>query len=76
MLSDEVFLIDKKELKKYVPYSISHIYRLIKAGKFPPPVSIGLHRVAWLSTDIFRWIRWQVNGRSQWTPGPIPEPKK
>ena len=34
-------LIDKKELKKLVPYSASHIARLEKLGEFPSRVQIG-----------------------------------
>ena len=28
MHTDEPFLLSRKELKRYVPYSIQHIYRL------------------------------------------------
>jgi prophage regulatory protein len=58
-------LIDKHELKAYVPYSIQHIYRLISVGKFPPPVQLGARRVAWLLSEIMDWIREKVRQRDQ-----------
>ena len=49
-------LIDKKELKKLVPYSASHIARLEKLGEFPTRVQIGKCRVAWSYQAVQRWI--------------------
>ena len=49
-------LIDKKELKKYVPYSSSHIARLEKSGAFPRRIHIGPCRVAWSQIEVSNWI--------------------
>ena len=37
MHTDEPFLLSRKELKRYVPYSIQHIYRLVRSKDFPAP---------------------------------------
>jgi len=37
-------------------WSRSSIYRAIKAGRFPPPVQLGLRRVAWKWADVRAWL--------------------
>jgi len=49
-------LIDKKALRKLVPYSSSQIYRLEKAGLFPQRIVLGAGRVAWLHSEVVQWI--------------------
>ena len=49
-------LLTMTELQRIVPYSSSHLYRLIKVGEFPQPIRLGPNRVAWRETDIERWI--------------------
>jgi prophage regulatory protein len=36
--------------------SRSELYRRIRAGNFPKPVSIGRRAVAWRSSDVSDWI--------------------
>lgn len=49
-------IIDTKELRTLVPFCAVHIRRLEKAGKFPPRVQIGDHRVGWMLSEITAWI--------------------
>jgi prophage regulatory protein len=44
------------EVKRQVGLGRSAIYQKIKAGEFPPPVSIGARAVAWLSDEITAWM--------------------
>jgi prophage regulatory protein len=37
-------------------YCRAHLYRLIKAGKFPRPVRLSPGRVAFRQTDLREWI--------------------
>lgn len=32
------------------------IYRLIKAGAFPEPISLGIRAVGWRESDVQKWI--------------------
>jgi prophage regulatory protein len=48
------------EVRTRVPYSRATIYRLIAAGQFPRPYSLGARAVAWLESDIGEWIRVRV----------------
>lgn len=49
-------LIDSHELRKLVPYSLVHIGRLERAGKFPKRIRIGANRVAWSLNAVLAWI--------------------
>ena len=49
-------LISRDELLELVPFTIQHIYRLERAGKFPKRVRVGEHRVAWVLSEIEGYI--------------------
>ncbi|MGA7329511.1 MAG: AlpA family phage regulatory protein [Rhodomicrobium sp.] len=38
----------------------SHIYALIKAGKFPKQIRIGSRGVRWRLSDVQAWIKWKA----------------
>jgi len=43
--------------------SRSTLYDAIKQGRFPAPVPLGPKRVAWLSTEIDRWMADRIAAR-------------
>jgi len=49
------YLLPRKTVEKLAGLSRASIYRLIKAGKFPHPVSIGTGSVRWKQSDIIAW---------------------
>jgi prophage regulatory protein len=49
-------IIDKKELRRYVPYSSHHVARREAAGTFPIRLQLGENRVGWLLGEILDWI--------------------
>jgi prophage regulatory protein len=59
----DVQLITKVELLKLVPYTIRHIYRMEKVGKFPARVRVGANRVAWVRSEVMRWLELRVAAR-------------
>ena len=59
----DVQLITKVELLKLVPYTIRHIYRMEKVGKFPSRVRVGANRVAWVRSEVMRWLELRVADR-------------
>lgn len=61
----DVQLITRPELLKLVPYTIRHIYRLEKAGKFPSRVKVGANRVAWVQSEVLRWLELRVADRME-----------
>lgn len=53
-------LLRLPELKTRCGLSRSTIYQRIKDGNFPPAISLGVRTVAWLESDIDRWIADQI----------------
>ena len=49
-------IICMRELRRLVPYSAAHIYRLESQGKFPRRVKIGAGRVGWLESELSAWL--------------------
>lgn len=67
-------LLRLAEVKNRVGYGRASIYRLISAGQFPRPYSLGARAVAWLESDIDAWIEARVNRQGAPT-GDSPSPK-
>ena len=70
----DVQLITRPELLKLVPYTIRHIYRMEKAGKFPARVKVGANRVAWVQSEVLRWLELRVAGRMVTTSPALEQP--
>ncbi|HEY0666268.1 MAG TPA: AlpA family phage regulatory protein [Gallionella sp.] len=49
------YLLPRKTVEKLSGLSRASIYRLIKAGKFPRPLSIGTGSVRWRQSDVIAW---------------------
>jgi prophage regulatory protein len=49
------FFLRRREVERIAGISRASIYRLIKAGKFPAPVSLGTGSVRWKQSDILAW---------------------
>jgi prophage regulatory protein len=65
-------IITPKELVRIVPYTIQHIGRLEKQGKFPRRIPLGPRRVGWWLSSINQWVAERVaagervRGPGQW----------
>ena len=57
-------IIDRNELKKLIPYSVTHILRLEAQGKFPARIRLGASRVGWSLLEIQEWIAERKTARS------------
>lgn len=49
------FLLRRKEVERIAGISRASIYRLMKFGKFPRPVSLGTGSVRWRQSDVNAW---------------------
>lgn len=49
------YLLPRKTVEKLSGLSRATIYRLIKSGKFPRPLSIGTGSVRWRQSDVMAW---------------------
>jgi prophage regulatory protein len=58
-------LLTLRDVQKYVPYSKSHIYRLMREGKFPQSVPFGPRRVGWRESEILAYCeKWSVTRKA------------
>ena len=48
--------LSMREVLNRTTLSKTHTYRLINAGRFPRPVPLGPHRVAWLESEVEGWM--------------------
>lgn len=53
-------LLRFRELRNAIPLSRSTIWRKVNDGTFPAPIQISKVAIAWLKSDIERWISEQV----------------
>jgi prophage regulatory protein len=53
-------LIRRDELKRRVPYSLTHVWRLERRNQFPKRIVIGENRVAWDSNEVDAWIEARI----------------
>jgi prophage regulatory protein len=53
-------LIRRDELKRRVPYSLTHVWRLEQQGEFPRRITIGENRVAWDEAEVDAWIEARI----------------
>ena len=42
--------------RKGIVWSRAHVYRMVRAGKFPAPLKLGEGTTAWLEAEIDRWL--------------------
>ena len=54
-----------QEVKEKTGLSRSAIYSKIKEGEFPASVSIGSRTVAWIDSDVEKWLEWRVQVRDR-----------
>lgn len=50
-------IITRKELRRLVPYTPQHIWRLERLQKFPKRVPIGKRRVGWWLHEVMAWLK-------------------
>jgi prophage regulatory protein len=60
--------------EKGIRYSKPHIYRLIRAEKFPKPVQVGENRIAFVESEIDDWMLAKIAERDTGA-GAAPRPR-
>lgn len=62
-------IISVAEVCEITTFSRVHLHRLVKSGKFPPPVQVGARKVGWLQSSVLEWI--SSRDTVEWAPAPI-----
>ncbi len=53
-----------KDVMAMIGMSRPHIYRLIKAGEFPPQIKLGKAAVGWSSIEVGEWVQRRMDLRT------------
>jgi prophage regulatory protein len=56
------------EVKRASGLEASHIYALIRQGKFPRPIKLSSQAVGWLSDEIAEWQASRPRAEGGWSP--------
>ncbi len=59
-----IITFDRLRPEKGVPYSRDHLRRMVKAGSFPAPISVGEARIGWIEAEVDRWLDERVSQRT------------
>jgi prophage regulatory protein len=49
-------ILDWTALRRVIPISRSHIWRLERAGNFPARIRIGKRKIGWRASEVESWI--------------------
>ena len=49
-------IISSKELTQRIPLNRTSIYRMVRQGRFPPPIQITASRIGWRLSTVLAWM--------------------
>jgi prophage regulatory protein len=55
-------ILRRADVEARCGFKRAHLYKLIRDGKFPRPLRIGIRAVGWDSIDVDQWIAEQLRG--------------
>jgi prophage regulatory protein len=61
MRREAEILLDVREVRYRVLFSLMHIGRLEVAGKFPERIQFGRRRIAWSLREVLQWMQTKVD---------------
>lgn len=56
-------ILRRPEVEAKVGFKRAYLYELVKAGKFPKPITLGIRAVGWDSVEIDQWILDRIRDR-------------
>ncbi|HEX7637010.1 MAG TPA: AlpA family transcriptional regulator [Burkholderiaceae bacterium] len=57
-------ILRRAEVEARTGFKRAHIYSLIKEGRFPRPLRLGVRAVGWDSVEVDEWIRGRLSDRA------------
>lgn len=57
-------ILRRAEVEAKTGFKRAHIYQLVKDGKFPKPLRLGIRAVGWDSVEIEQWIADRLRERA------------
>lgn len=56
-----------------VPYGVSTIWKMVREGRFPPPIRLSSRTTVWRGADILAWLA-EKAGNPALAAAPAPKP--
>ncbi len=56
-------IIDRKELRRRIPFSPMQLWRKEKDGTFPRRIRLGKNRVGWIESEVEDWVEARMQER-------------
>jgi prophage regulatory protein len=63
----EYVLIRRKEVERMTGLSRSRIYAMMAEGTFPKPIVLGAKSIAWIESEVQKWIRARIVASRSYT---------
>ncbi|HHQ4823036.1 TPA: AlpA family transcriptional regulator [Pseudomonas aeruginosa] len=63
-MPNEHRILRRAEVEAKTGFKRAHIYNLIKEGKFPKPLRLGVRAIGWDSVEIDQWITDRLRERA------------
>ena len=61
-------ILRRDEVEQKTGFKRAHLYNLMKEGKFPKALRLGVRAVGWDSVEVDEWITQRLKNRIQLTP--------
>jgi len=63
-MANPILLLDRADLAQLgIKYTRSHLWRLVRAGRFPKPVKLSESRNVWRADEVDTWIQQRIAAR-------------
>jgi len=64
VVAPEHRILRRAEVEAKTGFKRAHIYQLVKEGKFPKPLRLGIRAVGWDSVEVDQWITDRLRDRA------------
>lgn len=58
-----ILAFEQLKPEKGIPHCRQHLHRLVRAGRFPKPVKIGIARNGWIEAELDEWLEKRIAER-------------
>jgi len=64
-MENKMQILKCKEVIRITSLSTATMYRMIKEDRFPAPIKLSAHASGWIESEVYEWIRSQMDKRGQ-----------
>tara|TARA_R100000654_G_scaffold57486_1_gene84042 strand:+ start:116 stop:325 length:210 start_codon:yes stop_codon:yes gene_type:complete len=64
-MENKIKILKCKDVLQITSLSTSTMYRMIQENRFPAPIKLSTHAAGWIESEVYEWIRSQMDKRGQ-----------